>query len=288
MMAQMSRLAHCLLASVALTNLAAAQLVPIPNDTCATATDIGSDLAFTASNLGATDSNLVCALTWADTHAWFRWTAPTTDSYSIRAIDANQVWVYDTVACDAVAPLACGDVHSYNSVEFSAVAGQSYFIAIGMAHPGYLVTPSAFLIPGSPQIAFGEPGCETTPNSAFEAGALTSALGSLSLAANDLTLVTTGAVPGQFGMYFCGPLQAPTAFGDGYRCVGLPLVRIRPAALADSAGSVTLAMDLTAGPGSFVAGDSTSFQFLYRDPFNQDPSSSRFNLSSSLEVYFVP
>jgi hypothetical protein len=262
---------------------------PIPNDTCATATDIGSDLAFTASNLGATDSNLPCpGFGSSDTHVWFRWTAPTTDSYSIRGMYAGKAWVYDSAACDAVAPLACGYSYSNYTVEFSAALGQSYFVAIGMGDVNYQGTASAFLIPGSPQIEFGYTRCETMPNSAFEAGALTSAIGSSSLTANDLTLVTTGAVPGQFGMYFYGPGQASTAFGDGYRCVGLPLVRLRPPVLADSAGSVTLAVDMSASPVSLLTNGYALFQFVYRDPANQDPSSSRFNISSALQVYTTP
>lgn len=107
------------------------------------------------------------------------------------------------------------------------------------------------------------------------------AIGSASLAANDLVLTTT-CVPNQVFLYLHGTTQLQLPFGDGFRCVGGGVKRIAPAALA-AGGVAQRAVDLpTAGitiPGV------RRFQCWFRDPA---AGGAGFNTSNALVVEFVP
>ena len=132
--------------------------------------------------------------------------------------------------------------------------------------------------------------CSSLPNS-FGAGARIGWAGSASVAANDLDLLVTGAVPGTSGIFFYGPQRAAVPFGDGLRCVGGGFVRISPPVVADPLGAVGRALDYTAPPmgggaGQVAPGVTWNFQYWYRDPAG--PGGSGFNLSDALAVAFCP
>jgi len=134
--------------------------------------------------------------------------------------------------------------------------------------------------------------CTTTPNSAGP-GALISASGSTSTAANDLVLQVSGAVPGTFGIFFYGPEVALLPLGNGLRCVGVGttgLFRLQPPQVADGLGQAARALDLTAfpangGPGEVLPGSRWNFQYWYRDA-TMPPAG--FNVSDALQAVFCP
>ena len=131
--------------------------------------------------------------------------------------------------------------------------------------------------------------CTTSPNSAGP-GALISANGSTSVAANSMTLIVAAAPANQFGVFFYGPEQDAVPFGQGTLCVGAGstgLIRITPAQQTDFLGTATRILDFGAapfdsGPGAVLPGEEWHFQFWYRDP------GFGFNLSNALSVTLCP
>ena len=114
--------------------------------------------------------------------------------------------------------------------------------------------------------------------------------GSTAVSAQDLTLLATGCVPDQYGLFFYGPATASTPLGAGYLCVdggGLGLFRLVPATKSDASGVAAKTIDWNAppvgsGPGVISAGATWNFQYWYRDP------ASAFNLSNGLSITFCP
>jgi hypothetical protein len=107
--------------------------------------------------------------------------------------------------------------------------------------------------------------------------------GSLSVAADDLTLRASDLPGGQSGVLFASRNTTQVVFGDGLRCVGSPAVRY-PVQMADAAGH--LEQGLIASLGSFAAGETGYFQVWYRDPVG--PCLGGFNLSSGLAITLMP
>ena len=123
--------------------------------------------------------------------------------------------------------------------------------------------------------------CTTSPNP-VGSGAVISAAGSTSLDAADFVLNAGAAQPNQFGIFFYGQGTANVPFGDGVRCVGVPVTRL-PVVQADVFGSASYQPDFTSAPHDQVTVDSTwNFQFWYRTP----TSPSTFNLSDAISVTF--
>ena len=132
--------------------------------------------------------------------------------------------------------------------------------------------------------------CSTMPNSAGW-GATMAFSGSASYSANDLALECYGCPPGQFGIFYYGPNQIMTSFGNGFRCVGggfLGTFRL-PIVQTDIFGAAYYALDydqppMNSGNGTIVDGVELNFQFWFRDP----GVGSNFNLSDGLNVTFCP
>jgi len=121
--------------------------------------------------------------------------------------------------------------------------------------------------------------CSVTPNSTGSAAAIT-ASGSLSIAAANLELFA-GPVPNEPFIFYAGPLQISTPFGDGFRCVGGSVVRIWPPTVA-SGNSAMRSVD----PGALGLTPGTwNFQCWFRDPAALGAG---FNLSDGLEVVLAP
>ena len=132
--------------------------------------------------------------------------------------------------------------------------------------------------------------CSSNPNSASPFGSVMGFSGSASYTANDLVLDCYGAVPNQFGIFYYGPQQVSTPFGNGTRCVGagfLGTFRL-PVIQTDNFGDATLALDysqppMSSGNGLIIDGMEFNFQFWFRDP---QAGGSNFNLSDGLRVIF--
>lgn len=132
--------------------------------------------------------------------------------------------------------------------------------------------------------------CVGAPNSAGP-GASIGYAGTTSVTIGDLELVVTGAVPSTPGYFIYGDAQAQVPLGDGFRCVGGSIFRLRPATLADGSGANARLLDFTqppagSGPGAITAGSTWHFQYWYRDPLG--PGGTGNNLSDGLSVTFAP
>ncbi len=220
-----------------------------------------------------------------------------------------------------------GDTHQAYTSSFGGTSSASPFVAGAcvaiqsyvLAQAGFVLSPAGLrdllIATGIPQGGSGEHigpfvdleaaldaidlcpdpmnHCVSSPNSAGP-GAVIGWSGTTSVAANDLALHSSGAVPNQFGIFFYGPAQVQLPFGDGYLCVGaggVGLFRIRPPVLIDAFGTVILPLDYTqppldSGPGQIEAGDTWNWQFWFRDPAGAGGSG--FNTSDGLSVIFCP
>jgi hypothetical protein len=114
-------------------------------------------------------------------------------------------------------------------------------------------------------------------------GARIGAIGSTSVAANDVTLYVDRAPFNKAGLFYFGPAQAQVPFGNGFRCVGGGTRRLGPAILTNGQGVALRTVDLTASPaaGVILPGVTSNFQFWYRDP---DAGGASFNLSDAVSV----
>ncbi|MFT7485000.1 MAG: hypothetical protein ACI9F9_000846 [Candidatus Paceibacteria bacterium] len=137
-----------------------------------------------------------------------------------------------------------------------------------------------------PTSCVGTSYCIGAPNSAGP-GAVICTSGSAGVAANNLTLTCTGLPANKFGIYFYGPNQIQSPFGNGFRCVGGPVNRL-PAQISTNGGVAVHHLDNTNPPspaGQISAGQVWNFQFWYRDPA---AGGSGYNLSSGHSLLFTP
>lgn len=205
----------------------------------------------------------------------------------------NVSWATEPYAVNPLAnPVRWGTLYNYRFVADSPPTA-------GLAQVG-LYEPGA---PGSVDVPIPVPSasggcsvasfCATAPNSAGP-GATLSHTGSTSIAANDLTLVSTGAPANQFGVFFYGPLQTQVPYGDGNLCVHpgtVGVFRLLPLVSANGAGTTTKLVDFTqppasSGPGVILPGSTWHFQHWFRDTFG--PGGTGFNLTDGLSATFCP
>jgi hypothetical protein len=112
-------------------------------------------------------------------------------------------------------------------------------------------------------------------------GSLLSAVGTDSVASDDLVLSFDGVSPGLFGILFSGPTATGLPFGDGLRCVGGALQRFPPRA-ASGSGRITYGPAEIVGLDNVSVGMTRLYQGWYRDPMG--PCGSAFNVSSTVRV----
>ena len=126
--------------------------------------------------------------------------------------------------------------------------------------------------------------CVGAPNSVHSGGAHVHALGSSVVADNDFTLETRDLPPNVFGLHYFGQNQIQIPFGDGFRCAGGSIVRLK-VVKSSSTGVSTWPVDLTAPPAAGVIGPGSvfNFQHWYRDPAGGPAG---FNFSDGVEVVF--
>ncbi len=139
----------------------------------------------------------------------------------------------------------------------------------------------------------GQPahGCE---NSASTGGALLAAGGAASLGADSLLLSCTGELPTASSLFLQGSAAvAPTAFGDGLRCIGGNLKRLYVHSASGGTVSAPQSGELSISQRSSALGDPLAsgvlryYQVWYRDPvagFCSAPTGNVWNISSGLRV----
>lgn len=119
-------------------------------------------------------------------------------------------------------------------------------------------------------------------------GALLTASGSSSWAADDLVLTVSQAPNFQFGIVYMGTVQiGPLPFADGLRCVGGNICRL-PLRNTGATGSYSYGPGIIGLAGAagcpVFPGDIWNFQGWFRDPAG--PCGNGFNLSNAVEVTF--
>ncbi len=115
--------------------------------------------------------------------------------------------------------------------------------------------------------------------------------GSRSIAVNAFSLEVSDAPANKTGIFFYGPNQVQTPFGDGFRCVGGSTFRLNPLIQTDALGGAARQVDFSlppanAGNSQISANSTWNFQFWFRDPMG--PLGNGFNLSDGLSVTFCP
>jgi hypothetical protein len=113
--------------------------------------------------------------------------------------------------------------------------------------------------------------------------------GSTSLFANAFTLLVSQGPPLKNGLFYYGPLETSVPWGDGIRCVGGSLQRLAVIQL-DANGLGSFQVDFTnapagSGPHQLFPGDTSNFQFYFRDPVGGPAG---WNYSDALSVAFCP
>jgi hypothetical protein len=127
--------------------------------------------------------------------------------------------------------------------------------------------------------------CPLSPNSVDPFGAQIGWQGSLRLSQGAFMLETTSVPPNTPCMYIFGPNQTQAPFGNGYRCVASPVLRL-PRFNASPWGDALWMLDFASYPGSTIAaGAPQHFQLWYR---NSAAGGAGFNFSDGLRVAFCP
>ena len=129
--------------------------------------------------------------------------------------------------------------------------------------------------------------CVSNSNSFSLTGGTISNTGSASIAANDLVLTAESVPVNQFGLFFIGTSQVQTPLGNGFLCAGGNIFRL-PTIQTTSSGTASFSVDnqnLPVGTPSFAVGQTTNFQFWFRDGLG---GGSGFNFTNGLAVTFQP
>ncbi len=137
-------------------------------------------------------------------------------------------------------------------------------------------------------------GCQSSVGHGW--GAVLSACGTASVAADDLRLETRWLPPNLPAIFFMGGASNGVPFGDGRLCLSsgaAGVYRFLPPQSTGAGGVITLGPGLVAythaafpGAGQIAAGQTWYFQAWYRDPAG--PCGKSFNLSNGLKVVFKP
>ena len=143
---------------------------------------------------------------------------------------------------------------------------------------------------GSPCPCFNEAGAGEGCQNDTGNGAILSASGSASIAADDLVLSATNLTSGP-GLFFQGNNAVNSgngnSFGDGLRCAGFNVVRLE-VQFANAANGFTADSTISiSSRGGVSVGDTKRYQFWYRDA-NGSPCNSGFNLTNGYEITWGP
>ncbi len=139
-----------------------------------------------------------------------------------------------------------------------------------------------------PRPGIGVNYCSSTPNSSGRAAQM-DALGSASVAANDLCLLARDVPADQFGLLYYGPVELDLPFGNGRRCVGAGGVGVFrfPVQSSGAAGLLVQPVDYTDPPhddGLIQPGSTWKFQGWFRDPV---AGGAFFDLSDGYSISFT-
>ena len=222
---------------------------------------------------------------------WFSWTAPTAGSYTMDTCIGggpdDKIAVYsDTGVCPPTGALDCNDdTCGLNSmISWNATAGQGYLLRIG-TFPSAVGGPGFFDLTGCGTV-LGTNYCISTVNSTG-AASIISAIGSTSIAANNL-LLSADSLPAQPGIFIAGPGQGQLPFFNGFLCIDPNGLQRFVDTSAPTGGVITEAVDFATsalGGLNVAAGSSYNYQRWNRDPAGGGGNA---NFSDGLEIVHTP
>lgn len=161
------------------------------------------------------------------------------------------------------------------------------FFAFAALHGTGQAYAETFVLRFAPRV--GTPFCTSTPNSTG-LPAWIEALGTTSLAADQLLLAGNQLPPQQFGLFFYGPGTQQVPFGNGFLCVhpGSTGLGRLPVEAANAAGRIVHRVDYTQPPSQatrILPGSTWHFQNWFRDP---QAGGAKFDTSDALTLTFLP
>ncbi len=256
---------------------------------------------------------------------WYTWTptssGPATLTTCGLTITDTRIAVYDGSGCPATPALdcnddACGATGFQAEVNFNAVCGQTYTIQISV-YPNYAaptggqgrfsvtvaggtscdtgtvycagdgVAPHAACPCGNNSPAASQVGCLNS----FGVGGRLRASGVASLS-GDTVVLTADNLPAASTLFFQGTLQTAggngTPFGDGLRCVGGSVVRLKTYPAVGAGGSAVTTYPQGLDPSVSVRGNIGApglrmYQAWYRNAA-AFCTASTFNLTNGLQI----
>ncbi|MCY2962017.1 MAG: hypothetical protein NTY35_17815 [Planctomycetota bacterium] len=295
---------------------------PAAGDDCAAPIVLTGNGPFNWDDTNATtgfagQSEVLCNSELITYDLWYRWTSTCTGPVVVSLCNLTasdtKVAIYSGSACPSGSSLACNDdgcaiVGGPSEVTFNAVLGQNYVIQLGLwpgEVPGsgsFTLTPSCPPAVGTP-FCFGDGSGTACPcansgaagngcaNSIVAAGANIAATGVASLTADTVVLRGSG-MPNSSALYFQGTSQQNGGlggtFGDGLRCAGGSVIRLKTVNNAAGASQYPGVGDPTVSVRGAVAAPATrTYQVWYRNAA-AFCTVSTFNLSNGLQVAWQP
>jgi len=258
-----------------------------------------------------------------ESDAWYLWTAGANGSATLTTCggigggssEDTKVAIYAGNACPTAPAIACNDdapcgtATLPSTVTWSIGCGQTYLIQLGRspgAGPSYgTFTISEFGSSCTGTVYCSGDGTGTAcpcsnsgstahgcANSIDPGGALLTASGSARVSGDSLVLAAEG-MPDSSALYFQGTTQLGgghgVVFGDGLRCTGGSLVRLRVKinvggrSMYPEAGEVPISIAGSIPPG----GGARNYQVWYRNAA-AFCTASTFNLTNGLEIFWLP
>ena len=210
-------------------------------------------------------------------------------SHALPVVSAGAVFLYDPQSGAQVTKLVASDAASGDHFGAEAAAAGGVLV-VGAPRGDDLgdTSGSAYVFDAQGCGGLGAAYCDSNPNSSGATAALT-AVGSPSIAQNDVTFDVAALPTNQFGYLLMSDTQGfVPLFGgsQGNLCLGGQIVRFDGDVLNSGAtGSVSFSPDLTDLPQNtvFSPGETWSFQYWTRDA-NPTPTS---NTSNGLEIQFL-
>jgi hypothetical protein len=306
------------LAVLVSSGVAAAQLVPPPNDDCPNAIVIG-DGTTAGSSTGATISTHGCGLSGLTPDVWYSYTAQHTGLLALTtcgssfdttvALYASCALLTQELACNDDAPpgAPCGYQTHDAYLTWPVSAGETVKIRIS----GFIGSTGPFVLATSNDT--GQPFCLGDATSATVCpcansvpathlsgcrnssgvGAHLEALGSSEVGADDVQLVVSGLPGATTVQFFQGTLEQANGyghfFGDGIRCVTGTVRRLPPVTSVSGVASYPLVGQPRISQIGAIPpqGGIRYYQAWYRNAA-AFCTSSTFNLSNGLEIAWKP